>query len=73
MYQFNDDQILLKNFIQRFVKQSIEPGSMERDMQGKYPKEIMDELKGLGYYGIMIPEEEAGLGMDTVSSITNIK
>lgn len=69
MYQFNDDQILLKNFIQRFVKQSIEPGSMERDMQGKYPKEIMDELKGLGYYGIMIPEEEAGLGMDTVSSM----
>jgi len=69
MYKFNDEQILLKNFIRKFVEENIEPGAMQRDLNGTYPEKIMDELKGLGYYGTMIPEEDGGLGMDVVSSM----
>lgn len=69
MYQFNEEQRLVKKTIGNLVAKKIEPGVNQRVNDKTYPKEIMDELGGLGYKGLLIPAELGGSGLDAVSSI----
>jgi alkylation response protein AidB-like acyl-CoA dehydrogenase len=45
-----------------FVEQKILPVATELEHQDEYPAEIVEGLKELGIFGLMIPEEYGGLG-----------
>lgn len=69
MYQFNEEQQLIRKTIQNLVSKKIEPGVNQRVNDRIYPRKIMEELGSLGYKGLMIPSEFGGSGLDAVSSI----
>ncbi|MEJ7794682.1 MAG: acyl-CoA dehydrogenase family protein [Nocardioides sp.] len=48
--------------IRQFVEQKIIPVATELEHKDEYPTEIVEELKELGVFGLMIPEEYGGLG-----------
>ncbi|MGZ5404193.1 MAG: acyl-CoA dehydrogenase family protein, partial [Nocardioides sp.] len=48
--------------IRQFVEQKIIPVANELEHKDEYPTAIVEELKELGVFGLMIPEEYGGLG-----------
>lgn len=49
--------------IDRFVREKLIPAEAVADEQGGIPAEIAAEMKGLGLFGISIPEKYGGLGL----------
>src|SRR5215218_3113975 len=56
-----EQQEILKA-VRRFVDDKILPVATELEHADEYPQEIVDGLKELGIFGLMIPEEYDGLG-----------
>jgi alkylation response protein AidB-like acyl-CoA dehydrogenase len=56
-----DQQEILKA-VRGFVEKSILPVATELEHADEYPTEIVEGLKELGVFGLMIPEEYGGLG-----------
>lgn len=63
----SEEQLMLKEMVEKFAKDRIEPAAREIDAEHKYPKEIIAEAAELGLMGIAYPDEYGGAGMDYVS------
>ena len=50
-----------------FAQKEIAPHAAEWDSTKHYPAEVMKQLGELGFYGLRIPEEHEGLGLDTLT------
>ena len=50
-----------------FAQKEIAPHAAEWDSTKHYPAEVMKQLGELGFYGLRIPEEYEGLGLDTLT------
>jgi alkylation response protein AidB-like acyl-CoA dehydrogenase len=51
----------------RFAEQSIRPRAVELDESESYPADIYDSMAELGLFGITVPEELGGAGLDALS------
>jgi alkylation response protein AidB-like acyl-CoA dehydrogenase len=58
----SDDQIEILKAVRQFVEREILPVATELEHADEYPTEIVEGLKELGLFGLMIPEEYGGLG-----------
>jgi alkylation response protein AidB-like acyl-CoA dehydrogenase len=57
-----DDQAEILKAVRQFVEKEILPVATELEHRDEYPTEIVEGLKELGLFGLMIPEEYGGLG-----------
>ena len=57
-----DDQTEILKAVRDFVEREILPVATELEHRDEYPTEIVEGLKALGLFGLMIPEEYDGLG-----------
>src|SRR3954466_7738979 len=57
-----DDQREILKAVRTFVEEKILPVATELEHADEYPQDIVDGLKELGIFGLMIPEEYGGLG-----------
>ena len=57
-----DDQTAILGAVRTFVDEKILPVATELEHADEYPTEIVEGLKELGMFGLMIPEEYDGLG-----------
>ncbi|MGY2003549.1 acyl-CoA dehydrogenase family protein [Blastococcus sp. SYSU DS1024] len=57
-----DIQREILSTVRSFVDREIIPNAQELEHGDTYPQEIVDGLKELGIFGLMIPEEYGGLG-----------
>ena len=57
-----EDQNEILKAVRSFVEKEILPVATELEHADTYPQEIVDGLKELGIFGLMIPEEYDGLG-----------
>lgn len=57
-----EDQTEILKAVRTFVEERILPVATELEHADEYPQEIVDGLKELGIFGLMIPEEYDGLG-----------
>src|SRR5437879_11030523 len=37
------------------------------ELAGRYPDEIVEEMKAMGLFGMLVPEEHGGISIDAVS------
>ena len=58
----SEDQSEILKAVRTFVEEKILPVATELEHADEYPQEIIDGLKELGIFGLMIPEEYDGLG-----------
>jgi alkylation response protein AidB-like acyl-CoA dehydrogenase len=58
----SDDQTAILGAVRTFVDEKILPVATELEHADEYPTEIVEGLKELGMFGLMIPEEYDGLG-----------
>ena len=66
-FTLDDQQKAFRSTLREFVDREIIPVASEWERTGRYPTEIVDQLRGLGLFGMTTPEEYGGLGLDMVS------
>ena len=58
----SEEQTELIKLVREFVEEQIIPVAMELEHKDEYPQAIVDGMKEMGIFGLMIPEEYGGLG-----------
>jgi len=66
-FELNREQAALRELMQQFVGKSIAPVARDWEHAGRYPTEIVEEMKTMGLFGMLVPEEYGGIGLDAVS------
>lgn len=66
-FALNDEQQMYRKMLRDFVDREIIPVAKEWEHAGRYPAEIVSTMKRLGLFGMVIPPDYGGLGIDTVS------
>lgn len=63
----NEDHLELQELAREFAETRIKPIAAAVDKTGVFPQEILDEMADTGFFGIKIPEEYGGIGLDARS------
>ena len=59
-----DEQQAITEMVRQFVDKEIIPVAEEFDHEDKFPEAIVEQMKELGLFGVTIPEEYGGMGLD---------
>ena len=66
-FRLSDEQRLFRDTLRSFVDREIVPVARDWEHEGRYPTEIVESMRGLGLFGLAVPEAYGGLEADTVS------
>jgi alkylation response protein AidB-like acyl-CoA dehydrogenase len=59
-----DEQQAITEMVRQFADEQILPVAEEFDHEDKFPEAIVEQMKELGLFGVTIPEEYGGMGLD---------
>lgn len=65
-FQLPEEIEFLRENVRKFVKEEVEPRAMEIEENDEIPADIVNQSKEMGLFGLSIPEEYGGLGLDMV-------
>lgn len=66
-FELTDEQQMFQDVLRSFVSEHVKPVVREYEREGRYPTEIVARMAEMGLFGITVPDEFGGLGLDTVS------
>src|SRR5262245_57667588 len=66
-FELNDDQRAYQQALRDFVNRSVKPVARDWEHSGRYPTEIIEQMKRMGLFGLLVPVEYGGVGADFVS------
>ena len=66
-FELSDEQAAFRALIRDFAQRAIKPVAHEWEHSGRYPTEIIEQMRELGLFGLLVPEEHGGAGVDAVS------
>lgn len=55
--------------VRRFVAREVIPVASDLEHEDRFPAEIVEQMKGLGLFGVTIPEAYGGLGLDLLTYV----
>ena len=59
---FTPEEKEIISTVSRFVEERVRPHVQQLEREGKYPQDLVDEMRGLGLFGLTVPESHGGLG-----------
>src|ERR1700676_609138 len=59
-----DEQKAITDMVHQFVDEQILPNAEHYDREDSFPEPIVEQMKELGLFGVTIPEEYGGMGLD---------
>jgi acyl-CoA dehydrogenase len=65
-FSINEEMQMLVDTVRKFVDRKVDPLGRLIDEEDRIPDEIIQECKELGLFGLSIPAEYGGVGMDMV-------
>ncbi|HMQ47852.1 MAG TPA: acyl-CoA dehydrogenase [Saprospiraceae bacterium] len=68
-FEFNEQQLAVKEAAREFAQKTLKPGVIERDSKGIYPTDEVRAMAEMGFLGMMVAPEYGGGGMDTLSYV----
>ncbi|MCW5829224.1 MAG: acyl-CoA dehydrogenase family protein [Deltaproteobacteria bacterium] len=66
-YELSDDMQMLRDTTRKFVQKELMPHTMRIEETRSIPPELIQRLRELGYFGIMVPEEFGGQNLGTLA------
>src|SRR5712692_6852497 len=66
-FELSEQQAAFRDLMRDFARKSISPVAREMELAGRYPEEIVEEMKAMGLLGMLVPEEYGGIAIDAVS------
>ncbi len=58
---------LVRKSVREFAEAEIRPHVADLDKTGRFPAEIVEKMGPLNYFGLQVPRELGGAGLDTIS------
>ena len=62
--EMTDDQQAIIEMVHQFVDEQILPNAEHYDAKDEFPEPIVEQMKELGLFGVTVPEEYGGMGLD---------
>ncbi|MFC1534871.1 acyl-CoA dehydrogenase family protein [Thermodesulfobacteriota bacterium] len=62
-----EKQGIVRRSVRAFCEREIRPIAKDIDIEARFPWEVVEKMGKLGYFGIQVPEELSGAGMDSIS------
>ena len=59
-----DEQRAITEMVRQFVDEQIIPNAEHYDHEDSFPEPIVEQMKELGLFGVTLPEEYGGMGLD---------
>src|ERR671933_568564 len=59
-----DEQRAITEMVRQFVDNEVIPIAKEHDHEDKFPEHVVEQMKELGLFGVTIPEDYGGMGLD---------
>src|SRR3982075_3008385 len=59
-----DEQRAITEMVRQFADEQILPNAEHYDHEDSFPEPIVEQMKELGLFGVTIPEEYGGMGLD---------
>src|SRR4051812_33430961 len=63
-FEKTDEQKAIIEMVRQFVDEQIIPQAEHYDAADEFPEPIVEQMKELGLFGVTIPEEHGGMGLD---------
>ncbi|NLB29793.1 MAG: acyl-CoA dehydrogenase, partial [Clostridiales bacterium] len=70
---FNEDHEDIRALAKEFAEKEIAPIASEIDVTDEVPQSLYDQMAEMGFFGLKIPEEYGGLGLDSRSYVCVIE
>jgi len=67
MFQFTDEQKMLRDMVRDFAENEVAPVAADLDKNEQFPTDIIQKAAELGLLGIPVPEKFGGVDMDVTS------
>ena len=66
-FDLDDSMQALERAVREFATTRVAPVAARHDREQSFPHEVVDEMKGMGLFGLMIPERYGGAGLSTLA------
>src|SRR5881628_674009 len=67
--EYTDEQRAIIEMVRQFADEQIIPNAEHFDHEDEFPQDIVDQMKELGLFGVTIPEEYGGMGLDLTTYV----
>ncbi len=67
LIDLGDDVIAIRDTIRKFIYREVIPREHEIEEQALVPADIVQQMRELGLFGLTIPEEYGGMGLDSLA------
>jgi len=64
-----DEQKAITDMVRQFADEQILPNAEHYDHEDEFPEPIVERMKELGLFGVTIPEEYGGMGLDLTTYV----
>src|SRR5881398_3411290 len=64
LFEKTDEQRAITEMVRQFTDEQILPNAEHYDHEDTFPEPIVEQMKELGLFGVTIPEEYGGMGLD---------
>ena len=72
-FELTDDQKMIRETVREFAEKKIKPFAHELDEKEEFSEEITKAMGDLGIFGIIVPEEYGGQGLDYTSYVIAVE
>jgi len=72
-YDLNDVQTEVRDLAKKFAQKRLKPLVARMDAENTYEMSLIPEIAELGFFGVMVPEEHGGAGLDSLSYVLMIE
>ncbi len=72
-FELNEEQQLIRSTVRDFAEREIKPLAKELDDKGQFSVELTKKMGEMGLFGMYLPEQYGGGGMDTLSYIIAVE
>jgi alkylation response protein AidB-like acyl-CoA dehydrogenase len=66
-FDLSEEQQAFRTVLKDFTDREIRPVARQFEQAGEYPDAVVEKMKAMGLFGVTVPEEYGGLGLDLVS------
>lgn len=66
-FELSEEQELIRRTAREFADKSLQPLAEAMDREARFPREVQRGLAELGFWGLLVPAEHGGAGLDLVS------
>jgi len=67
-FEYTDDQRLIHQTVREFAASELRPHARRWDADGVFPRDLVPKIAALGLWGMTVPSEYGGAGVDAVSA-----